>query len=196
MKKLLVCILFVLINTQVTAQDSNKGWFAYHAGDYTTALKELKPLAEQGNKNAQLMLGTMYKNGEGVLQDYAEAVKWYRLSAEQGDAYAPEKLGYMYYQGDGVLKDYAEAAKWYRLSAEQSNTTAQANLGTMYKNGEGVLQDNQTAHMWYNIASANGQKAAGEYRDKLAGIMSLTDISKATAMARECMKSDYKNCGN
>ena len=32
-------------------------------------------------------------------------------------------------------------------------------------------------------------------KDKLAGLMTTADISKAQAMARECMSSDYKNCG-
>ncbi len=49
--------------------------------------------------------------------------------------------------------------------------------------------------MWYNISSANGDEQAGEYRDEDAAKMTPEDISKATAMARECMKSDYKNCG-
>ena len=46
--------------------------------------------------------------------------------------------------------------------------------------------------MWYNISSANGGISG---RDWVAGLMTATDISKATAMARECMKSNYKKCG-
>jgi len=51
------------------------------------------------------------------------------------------------------------------------------------------------AHMWYNIASANGDPESGERRDALAGLMSQADISKAQQMARECMSSNYQNCG-
>ena len=65
----------------------------------------------------------------------------------------------------------------------------------MYKYGKGVLQDNLTAHMWYNISSANGDEDAGEFRDKVANLMTPNAIEKATAMASECMKSDYKKCG-
>ena len=98
--------------TQVTAQDFNKGLFAAQAGDYATALKEWKPLAEQGDVEAQFNLGIMYQNGNGVLKDKTEAVKWYRLSAEQGYASAQYNLGVMYDEGNGVLKDYSEAVKW------------------------------------------------------------------------------------
>ena len=66
------------------AQDYQKGFAAYKAADYAAALKEWRPLAEQGDADAQYNLGWMYTNGDGVLQDYAEALKWYRLAAEQG----------------------------------------------------------------------------------------------------------------
>jgi len=49
---------------------------AAQAGDFATALKEWKPLAEAGDVDAQYNLGIMYDNGYGVPQDYAEAVKW------------------------------------------------------------------------------------------------------------------------
>src|SRR5277367_6141684 len=54
--------------------------------DYAKELQILRPLAEQGNAVAQLGLGVMYANGQGVPQDYAQAVVWYRKAAEQGDA--------------------------------------------------------------------------------------------------------------
>ncbi|MDA8785705.1 sel1 repeat family protein, partial [Planktomarina temperata] len=100
-----------------------------------------------------------------------------------------------YSDGQGVLQDYKEAIKWYRLAAEQGHAMAQTNLGIMYEYGDGVIQDNTMAHMWYNIASANGHEKAGGYRDERAGLMTNADISKAQAMARECMNSGYTKCG-
>jgi TPR repeat protein len=81
------------------------------------------------------------------------------------------------------------------LAAEQGDAKVQSNLGVMYAYGKSVLQDNVMAHMWYNIASANGHDKAGEWRDERADLMSSADISKAQAMARECMSSSYKKCG-
>ncbi|MCH8098520.1 MAG: sel1 repeat family protein [Proteobacteria bacterium] len=60
----------------------DEGVVAYNRGDYATALREWRPLAEQGDAEAQFNLGLMYYKGRGVPQDYAEAVKWYRLAAE------------------------------------------------------------------------------------------------------------------
>ncbi len=66
----------------------HEGGQAYHRGDYPTALRELRPLARQGDAIAQYNLGSMYGRGQGVPQDYAETVKWYRKAAEQGHATA------------------------------------------------------------------------------------------------------------
>ena len=89
-----------------------EGAAAYLRGDYATALREYRPLAEQGNAAAQTNLGFMYDNGQGVPQDYAEAVKWYRKAAEQGRADAQFNLGIMSARGQGVPQDYTEAVKW------------------------------------------------------------------------------------
>ena len=45
--------------------------------------EELRPLAENGDAEAQFNLGSKYRIGFGVLKSYQEAFKWYRLAAEQ-----------------------------------------------------------------------------------------------------------------
>ena len=65
-------------------------------------LAEYKELDEQGKAIAQLKLGFMYKQGQGVSQDYHQAAKWYQKAAEQGLAVAQLFLGLMYYHGQGV----------------------------------------------------------------------------------------------
>ena len=176
------------------AADFQKGVEAYQKSDYATALREFRPLAEQGDADAQNNLGLMYTKGYGVTQDYKEAVKWFRKSAEQGHSKAQYSLGVMYTNGDGVTQDYKEAVKWYRKSAEQGYAKAQNNLGVMYDNGNGVLQDNVYAHMWFNIAASNGDANAAKNRDIAAKRMTPADISKAQQLARECVKKNYKGC--
>jgi TPR repeat protein len=107
------------------------GFAASQRGDYATALRLWRPLAEQGEVTSQFNLGVSYDQGSGVPQDYAEAVKWFRLAAEQGYAKAQFNLGNMYDDGKGVPQDYAEAVKWLRLAAEQGLAQAQSNLGLM-----------------------------------------------------------------
>ncbi len=92
---------------------------AYQRGDYTTALSELRALAEKGNANAQFRLGVVYRKGRGVPQDYAEAMGWWRKAAEHGNATAQNNLGIMYYRGRGVPKDYVQAHMWNILAASR-----------------------------------------------------------------------------
>ncbi len=61
--------------------DFYEGLAAYQRGDYATALREWRPLAEEGDAYAQHNLGITYSNGQGVPQDYAEAHMWFNLAA-------------------------------------------------------------------------------------------------------------------
>ena len=97
--------------------DFQAGLYAYVRGDYDTALKEFRPLADQGHADAQFALGSMYYQGKGLPQDYHKAVKWCRLAADQGLAEAQAFLGGMYYFGQGVPNDYVLAHMWANLAA-------------------------------------------------------------------------------
>ena len=122
------------------AQNYEKGLKAYRSGDYSTALQEWQPLAEQGDMTAQYNVGVIYGQGKGVPQDDKMAVKWYRLAAEQGLDRAQFYLGLYYDRGIGLPQDHKEALKWVRLAAEQGYASAQGNLGAMYANVKGCLR--------------------------------------------------------
>jgi TPR repeat protein len=51
-------------------KEFEEGRAAYERGDYATAIKKLRPLAEAGNAEAQFYLGAMYAEGRGVPQDF------------------------------------------------------------------------------------------------------------------------------
>ena len=91
---------------------------AFKSGDFVTAVRHWKPLAEGGNSAAQRYLGMAYISGEGVPQDRKTAQKWLRLASEQGDALAQFYLGEMYANGWGVPENFKTAVKWYTLAAE------------------------------------------------------------------------------
>ncbi len=134
----------------------DEGLAAYERGDYETALRECKPLAEQGYADAQINLGFMYRQGQGVPQDHEEAVRWFRKAAAQGLAVAQSNLGIMYREGAGVAQDDAEAVKWWRKAADQDFPKAQFNLGVMYAEGRSVSKDYAEAAKWYRKAAEQG----------------------------------------
>ena len=120
---------------------------AVDRGDYATALRLLQPLAQNGDPEAQINLGNMYFDGNGVPQDNAESVKWYLLAAGQGSADAQIALGFLYEYGEAVPQDYVQAHKWFDLA------------------GSGLYRDTLAAKMT-PAQIAEAQKLASEWKPK------------------------------
>jgi len=116
-----VGLLTLLIPTLLAVTAYSGEWeeagAAYHRGDYATAYRLFKPMAQQGMPEAQFILGLMYDNGRGVAQNYATAVKWYRKAAEQGFAKAQFNLGVSYEGGQGIPQNYILAYMWFSLAS-------------------------------------------------------------------------------
>ncbi len=120
---MILALVVVLVAAPAWA-DFQAGVEAYKQGDYATALKEFRALAEQGNAGAQNNLGLMYAEGQGVPQNHKEAGRWLRLAAAQGDAQAQHNLGMMYVEGQGVPQDFVRAHMWWDLAAAQGHEKA------------------------------------------------------------------------
>lgn len=162
----------------------NEGFAAAKAGNFARALKEWKPLAEQGNAGAQYYLGVMYANGNGVPQDYKQAAAWYRKAAEQGEADAQNNLGRMYHSGQGVGQDYAQAAAWHRKAAEQGNAYALRNLALSYATGQGVVQDVVLAYVLFNLSATEGNEDAVNDRKVAVSLLSARQLEEGQALSR------------
>ena len=79
----LAAVLFVTLVGPVGA-GFDKGVAAGERGDYATALKEFRPLAERDIARVQNDLGIMYDIGRGVPRDFIQAHMWYNLAVAQG----------------------------------------------------------------------------------------------------------------
>jgi uncharacterized protein len=165
--------------------DFQAGMDANNRGDYATALREWRPLAEQGDALAQYNLGVLYRKGRGVPQDDVQARQWYEKAAAKGQAKAQYNLGILYFNGEGVPKDYQQALRWFRLAADQGEALAQTKIAIMYDEGQGMPQNVVQAHKWYNLAARNGDKPAAELRDAIANQMTPAQIAEAQKLARE-----------
>jgi S1-C subfamily serine protease len=69
----------------VAAGPIEDAYAAHDRGDYATALRFWRQLADRGDATGQLNLGYMYREGRGVPQDYVSAYMWYNLAAAQDD---------------------------------------------------------------------------------------------------------------
>ena len=182
------CIaLFVLFLgcSVARAADFAQGLDALDRGDYGTALREFRPLAERGNARAEYRLGTMLAKGRGVPQDYKQAVQWLNKAAMQGDAHAQNDLGVLYDLGRGVAADPKVAAQSFRKAAEQGIGAAQLNLASLYQQGRGVAMDPVEAFAWANAASELGEYGAQKLLDSVEKKMTPTQVEHAQRRAQQ-----------
>ncbi len=129
-------VLLALVVVLVAAPawtDYEAGKEAYYRGDYDTALKEWRPLAEQGVAHAQNVLGIMYSERRGVPQDDAQGIRWYRRAAVQGFAPAQHHLGSMYAKGEAVPQNDVQAHLWLSLAAAQGYEPARKDRDILAK---------------------------------------------------------------
>ena len=178
----LFCVLSVLLCSEICmAQDFDSAMRAYEKGEYATALTEFTAVAEQGNQEAQLIVGKMYMIGQGVEKDSEQAIHWFKAAAGQGNTDAQFFLGAIYLLPQ---RDIAEGLKWLTLSADQGMQDAQFLLGMAYlKGGQNLARDFVQADMWLRLAAAHD----GEfYQSQLAAAekqMTPDQIAQGKALA-------------
>ncbi len=186
----LFVLLAVLVAVPATADPLSDALAALRKEDYATALRLLRPLADNGSAEAQFGLGMMYRYGEGVPRDDVEGAKWLLRAAEQGHDGAQFFVGSSYLLGRGVPEDPVEGAKWMRRAAEQGKAAAQNDLAMFYS--AGVSRDYVQAYLWFHLASTRFDpsdtqriKIALFGRDEMASRMTPEQIAEAQRLARE-----------
>ena len=65
----------------------------------------LEKAAEQGQARAQSLLGSCYRDGDGVEADAAQAAEWYGKAAKQNYPPAMCSLGLAFELGEGLTED-------------------------------------------------------------------------------------------
>lgn len=95
----------------------------YKKGEYKHSFDILKPLAEQGNPNAQYYIGYMYYYGQGIKQNKSLGVAWIKKSAKQGYEKAR--------RANKVL--YTQRKKTKNLLAKKQNNKAVASKQSLPK---------------------------------------------------------------
>lgn len=112
-----------------------QGVDAVHRGDFGEAYWRWRPLAEQGNAEAQFQLGWLYANGQGLRQNLATAADWWQRAAHAGHPDAVLAMAQAYRNGRGRKKDATEAVYWMLVAARGGNDEAQAILRGMAGRG-------------------------------------------------------------
>jgi ankyrin repeat protein len=98
---------------------------------YQQASELLRPLADQGNPEAQYQLAALYRSGRGVTQDLQEYLRLLKASADGGYGPAQYQLGLAYETGSLVEADLALARQWLSAAADQGLPEASDRLAAL-----------------------------------------------------------------
>ena len=120
--------------------------------------KELIVLAEQGDPEAQFILGYRYKTGRGIKQNYKKAVEWLTKAAIQGHSDAQNSLGVCYKNGFGVKKDYSKVNLFSRKVLDLSDKYT-----STFPNHSGMPKGLCRAKRLYYITTAGGPIFSDEF---------------------------------
>jgi TPR repeat protein len=117
-------LLFDALRAGADDDDFRQGLSEFNIGDYATALKFWRPLAERGEPRSEAGIGFMYHRGLGVGVDDRQAAVWLQRAAEQGQAEGQLMLGVLFYYGRGVTQSYVRAYAWCELAESGGNADA------------------------------------------------------------------------
>jgi uncharacterized protein len=153
----LVCCIFAL-DLYPARADFDDGLAAYERGDYAAALTAWLPLAERGDADAQLRVGQMLRDRQGVRwRDFEQAAAWFRSAALQDRAEAQYALARLHYEGFLVPGDAAEMWVMLGAAARQDHAGALLTLGVIHEYGFGSIDaDLSEALKWYELAARHG----------------------------------------
>lgn len=168
------------------ANSFEAGLFALERGHYGTALRALLPLANNGDANAQVILGNLYEQGLGVKQDYQSALSWYQKAGAQDSPEGQYNAGLFYYNGTGVDRNYRAAFEWFTDAANSESIEGAYMLGVIYHEGHGVPINFERARHWFlNSAKQGYADAQLMYAFMLqAGFGAISDPAKAMVWAK------------
>jgi TPR repeat protein len=126
----------------------------------TSVIDDIEAMANQGNGEAMLLMGTAYAEGLAKEVDPEMAVQWYRDAAALNNTLALHNLGNVYASGTGVPQDDELAAQWWLKAAHKGDAIPQLRLGGVYEQGRGVEKDIDEAVRWYSDSASRGNQAA------------------------------------
>jgi cell division septation protein DedD len=153
---------------------------AWQTGAFGRAIEIWRPLANQGDPDAQFNMGQAYKLGRGVPADLAIAQSWYQKAAQQGHPQAQANLGLILFQNG----NRPGAMPWLRKAADAGDPRAQYVLGTAYFNGDLVGKDWVRAYAMMSRAASAGLPQAATNLAAMDNLIPLAQRQQGLALAQ------------
>lgn len=119
---------------QSQQQQMLNGQQSFEQQDYAKAFKDLKPLAEKGNADAQYALGYMYYYGKGTPKNLKQAMIWMNKAAQQGQPLAQQALHAIQKAPPAGTKPQFSTASSQYNNNPNANTAANTTMPNYPKN--------------------------------------------------------------
>ena len=146
---LLLCLAFPLISNADQLEDAKA---AIKNEDFKKAHELLLPFAEENNTEAQILLGALYVNGQGVEKDFNKGLSMIMKAATRG--YKPARL---------------LAFKLCMDLGKQGDTAAMYNVGYMCLNSWGGEYDTNVCLKWLENAGKMGHEKSAKILARIYG---------------------------
>ncbi|SFP49903.1 Sel1 repeat-containing protein [Sphingomonas rubra] len=163
--------LAMLVATPPAAADVKAGLDAWNHGEWARAIAEWRPLAIQGDADAQFNLAQAYKFGRGVPVDLNQALAWFKRAADQGHRQAEDSYGIALFQSNRK----PEAFPYLDRSARRGEPRAQLLLATMLFNGDGAAIDYPRAYALMTRASLAKMPSAAQSLSQMEAFLTPAD---------------------
>jgi len=135
-------LLLSLAAVSTHAEDLEDAVEAMRAGDFAEAYCIMRPLAEDGDADAQYNIGWMYLNGYGLRINDSLALEWWKKAVAQGHSDASFSIGMLYSLGEGeVPKNSDKAIDYYLIAADAGHEDALAILKNMLQRDDRFIRN-------------------------------------------------------
>jgi len=146
-----------IVDSKQVEQWLEKGLAAHKIDDLMGAINWLGKAANQGQPQAQVMLGYLYLRSDEITL----ALPLFEQAAKQGNVMAQHELSILYAQGYGVKQDFTKALTLLKQAIAQQHLPSIYLLASYYERGQLSLTINiETAVSYYQQASNKGYSTA------------------------------------
>ena len=130
--------------------------------------------ANQGNPDAMVYVGMMYRYGNGVGEDLRKSIEWHEKAAALGNTDAKIIMANCYRHGDGVGKNMSKAIELYNSAIDDGSTDAMCQLAWLYRLGSEVEEDSPRAFKLFLRAANAGDDEAFAWNLRAAELDNVT----------------------
>jgi TPR repeat protein len=122
----------------------------------TSALEELRHLADQDYPAANVMIGQLLSNPDSGAPNYVAAAEYFRKASDKNHPAGQCLLGICYLENKGVAQDLAKGVALLRAASQAGDARACYRLGICYQEGIEGKKDFAEARRLFNAAIGSG----------------------------------------